>query len=79
MEGNTSSDLTGKIDRNRSVLRTCCRVICMRRNYIKSRRSQDLRIWNIKLRKIVNSEVKTARQLVFHTVLVTAPGKNSVI
>lgn len=69
MEGNTSSHLVGKIDRIRSVLRSSCRVLCIRWNYVKSRRSQDLRIWNIKLRKIVNSEVKAARQLVLGTVL----------
>lgn len=68
MEGNTSSHLIDKIDRIRSVLRSSHGVICIRWNYIKSR-WQDLRIWNIELRKIVNSEVKPARQLVFGTVL----------
>lgn len=75
MEGNTSSNLMGNIDRIRSVLRSSCRVIRIRWNYIKSRRSEDLRIWNIKLRKMVNSEMKAARQLVFGTVSVTAPGE----
>lgn len=75
MEGNTSSNLIGNIDRIRSVLRSSCRFIRIRWNYIKSRRSEDLRIWNIKLRKMANLEVKAARQLVFGTVSVTAPGE----
>lgn len=53
------------------------RVICLRWNDVKSRRSWDLMIRHIKLRKIANSEVKAARQSSLAHYQLLQQGKNS--